>query len=61
MNRNQHLLNWLTSEKLKDDKELNRTKINYAKDIVKLKKEQMFPEKKELTLWQKIKILVLGN
>ena len=61
MNRNQHLLNWLTSEKLKDDKELNRTKINYAKDIVKLKKEQMFPKKKELTLWQKIKILVLGN
>jgi hypothetical protein len=60
-NRNQSILNWLDSEKLKDSKDIENVKRKYIQEIKGLKKEEMFQEPKKLTLWQKIKILLSGN
>ena len=59
--RNQSILNWLESEKLKDTKEIENTKRKYIEEIRGFKKEELFREPKQLTLWQKIKILILGS
>ena len=59
--RSQQLLNWLNSEKLKDQRELDNNKKKLINDIKKIKKEEIFPKPKKLTLWQKIKIIVLGK
>jgi hypothetical protein len=60
-NRNQSILNWLESEKLKDSKDIENVKRKYIQEIKGLKKVEMFQEPKKLTLWQKIKILLSGN
>jgi len=60
-NKNQSTLNWLESEKLKDNKEIENTKRKYIEEIRNIKKEELFVIPKKLTLWQKIKILILGN
>jgi len=60
-NKNQSILKWLESEKLKDSKEIENTKKKYIEEIRSIKKEELFREPKKLTLWEKIKILVLGN
>ena len=59
--RNQNLLNWLRSEKLKDNRELENNKKKVINEIKGLMKEQMFPKPKKLSLWKKIKVLILGN
>lgn len=59
--REQKILNWLTSEKNKDSRELEREKEKFIQQIKKLNKEDIFPKPKKLTLWQKLKILILGN
>jgi hypothetical protein len=60
-NRNQSILNWLESEKLKDSKDIENIKRKYIQEIKGLKKEEIFQKPKKLTLWQKIKILLSGN
>jgi hypothetical protein len=60
-NRNQSILKWLDSEKLKDSNDIENIKQKYIQEIKGLKKEEMFQEPKKLTLWQKIKILLSGN
>jgi len=60
-NRNQSILNWLEGEKLKDTKDIENTKRKYIEEIRNIKKEELFVIPKKLTLWQKIKILILGN
>jgi len=59
--RSQQLMNWFNSEKLKDQRELDNNKKKLISDIKKLKKEELFPKPVKLTLWQKIKILLLGQ
>ena len=59
--RTEKVLNWLTSEKNKDERELEREKKLFIQQIKKIKKDDLFPKPKKLTLWQKIKILILGN
>jgi hypothetical protein len=59
--RSQQLINWLNSEKLKDQRELDINKKKLISDIKKIKKDELFPKPKKLTLWQKIKILLLGQ
>jgi hypothetical protein len=51
----------LNSEKNKDNRELEREKKILIQQIKKFKKEDFFPKPKKLTLWQKIKILILGT
>ena len=60
-NRNQSILNWLESEKLKDAKDIENTKRKYIEEIRSIKKEELFRVPKKLTLWEKIKILIMGN
>jgi hypothetical protein len=59
--RSQQLLNWLNSEKLKDQKELDRTKQRIVKEIINIKKEDLFPKPIKVSLWEKIKIILLGK
>lgn len=59
--KNQTILRWLESEKLKDSKEVENVKMKYIQEIKGLKKEEIFKEPKKLTLWQKIKILLSGT
>lgn len=59
--RQEKILQWLNSEKAKDKKELEREKQNFIRQIKKLNKDDIFPKPKKLSLWQKIKILILGN
>lgn len=59
--RQQKILQWLNSEKEKDKKELEKEKQNLINQIKKFKKDDFFPKPKKLSLWQKIKILILGN
>lgn len=59
--RNQSILNWLESEKQKDSKEIELVKKRYINEIKGLTKGELFPIPKKLTLWQRIKITLLGN
>jgi len=59
--RSQQLMNWFNSEKLKDQRELDNNKKKLINDIKKIKKEELFPKPIKLTLWQKIKIILLGK
>ena len=59
--RSQQLMNWYNSEKLKDQKELDINKQKIIADIKKISKEDLFPKPKKLTLWQKIKVILLGQ
>jgi|TARA_R110000868_G_scaffold4012_11_gene24486 hypothetical protein len=51
----------LESEKLKDTKDIESTKRKYIEEIRDIKKEELFRVPKKLTLWQKIKIIILGS
>jgi hypothetical protein len=59
--RSQQLLNWFNSEKLKDQRELNREKEKIVKQIKGMKKDDLFPKPIKLSLWKRIKIILLGK
>lgn len=59
--RNQNLLNWLRSEKLKDSREIENEKKKIIRELKGLKKEQMFPKPEKMSLWKKIRVLILGS
>jgi hypothetical protein len=54
---------WLRNEIKKDEKELENEKLKFLKEIKKFKKEDIVPLKKEtpkLTLWMRIKKVLMG-
>lgn len=61
--RNQKILNWVQSEKNKDQKELEREKLDFIRQIKKVSKDEMFKKNKEpkISLWKKIRLILLGN
>jgi hypothetical protein len=59
--RSQQLLNWLTSEKLKDQRELDLGKEKIINEIKGIKKEGLFPKPVKMSLWKKIKVILLGQ
>ena len=59
--RSQQLLNWFNSEKLKDQRELKREKEKIVKQIKGMKKDDLFPKPIKLSLWKRIKIILLGK
>lgn len=59
--RSQQLLNWFNSEKLKDQRELDREKEKMVKQIKGIKKDDLFPKPVKLSLWKRIKIILLGK
>lgn len=61
MEKGQKILNWLNKEKLRDNKEIEDTKLKIIKEFKGLKKEDMFPKPKKLSLWQRMKIILFGN
>ena len=61
--KKQQILNWLDKEKERDNLEIKSTKEKFISEIKGLKKEDFFEKPKEikLTLWQRIKIALLGS
>lgn len=59
-NQSERMLNWLKSEKNKDEKQLELQKKLLAEQIKKLNKDELFKKPKKPTLWQKIKTILLG-
>ena len=59
--QSQRLLRMIESEERKDSQQVEKIKQDYIKQITKLKKEEMFPIPKKLSLWTRIKIILLGN
>ena len=59
--RSNQLLNWFSSEKLKDQRELDKGKEKLIKEIKGLNKDILFPKPKKLSIWKKIKIILLGQ
>ena len=55
------MLRIVESEERKDSQQVEKIKQTYIKEISKLKKEEIFPLPKKLSLWKKIKIVLLGN
>lgn len=57
----QRMLNWLDNEKKRDNLEEKSYKNKILKEIKGLNKNELFPVPKKTTLWQKIKIVILGD
>ena len=57
----QRMLNWLDNEKKRDNLEEKSYKNKILKEIKGLNKNELFSVPKKTTLWQKIKIVILGN
>jgi len=57
----QRMLNWLDNEKKRDNLEEKSYKNKILKEIKGLNKNEIFPVSTKTTLWQKIKIVILGN
>lgn len=52
---------WLLNELNKDELELQREKLKFINEIKKYKKEDILPPKpKKLTLWDRIKKVLMG-
>ena len=61
MKSDSKLINWLEKEKLKDQVEINSKKNELINSIKKLNKEDILPKpKKSLTIWLKLKKILLG-
>lgn len=60
MSREEKMLNWLQKEIQKDKAELNNEKEKFAKELKKLKKDDLFIKEKE-TIWKRIKKILWGN
>jgi hypothetical protein len=54
-------VNWFNSEKLKDKREVDREKEKIIKQIKGMKKDELFPKPVKLSLWKRIKIILLGK
>lgn len=59
--RNQQLLNWLSKEQKKDNVEIELSKKKFIDEIKRIKKEDLIKVPKKTSIWQKIKIMILGH
>jgi hypothetical protein len=59
--RSNQLLNWFSSEKLKDQRELDKGKEKLIKEIKGLNKDILFHKPKKISICKKIKIILLGQ
>ena len=57
----QRAMRMLESEERKDSQQVETIKQSYIKEIKKIKREEMFPVPKKISLWKRIKILLLGS
>lgn len=61
VSRDQKILKWFENEKIKDNIELESYKKKIIGEIQNIKKEDFFPKKKKLTIWERIKMVILGQ
>jgi hypothetical protein len=54
------MLNWYEKELMKDKNELDREKNELIKKIKGLKKEDIVPKQEKLSLWKRIKKVLMG-
>lgn len=59
LTREEQAIDWLKSEMEKDKIELDKEKKQLIESLKDFKKEDLVVQKKELTLWQKIKKVLL--
>ena len=60
-NNSDQKLKWLEKEIKRDQLELDKEKENYINKIKNMKKEEIIPLKpKKITLWQRIKKVLMG-
>lgn len=59
--RSQRLLRMVVSEERKDSHQVEKIKQDYINQIRKIKKEEMFPLPKKISLWTKLKLILWGN
>jgi hypothetical protein len=55
----QKLLDWLNKEKHKDNAEIERQKTDFANQLKKMKKEDLFKKSKK-TIWMRIRKMIWG-
>jgi hypothetical protein len=61
MSRQEKLIDWYQKELLKDRNEVDIHKQKLIKEILGINKEEIVPKKPErLTLWKRIKKVILG-
>lgn len=63
LNQLEGMQDWLKNEIKKDKKELELEKLKVLNELKKFKKEEIIPNKTKevkLTLWQKLKKMLLG-
>jgi len=62
--REQQILKWFLNEQKKDELEVKSSKQKFINELKTIKKDEMFKKEQEiikLTLWQRIKITLLGS
>jgi hypothetical protein len=60
MKNSKEHLNWYEKELMKDKRELEREKNKIINEISGLSKDEIIPKPTKLTLWQKIKKVLMG-
>jgi hypothetical protein len=61
LDQSQRMLNWLEKEKTKDNLEVSLTKQKFVNEIRQIDKTKIFKKEKPISLWQRIKIMILGT
>lgn len=57
----QRLLNWLDKEKIKDQVQVDANKKKLIEEIRKFKKDDLIDVPKKLSIWKRIRIMILGR
>lgn len=61
LTREEQVLSWLKNELEKDQKELDSKKLKLINEIKTFEKQDLLPKTEKLTLWMKIKKVILGS
>lgn len=59
MENQEKWMKWLETETIKDKREVENHKNKIISEITGLRKEDIFPKKEKLTLWQRLKKMFL--
>ena len=61
LTREEQAVGWLKSEIEKDNKELENEKKRIIDSLKQIKKDDIIPTKEELSLWKRIKKVLMGS
>jgi hypothetical protein len=53
-------IEWLKNEILMDQQQLDREKTQFIQQIKNFKREELLPKKEKLTLWKRLKKVIMG-